>query len=856
MDEKQKRTPPKGRVITFYSYKGGTGRSMALANVAWLLAMNGERVLVVDWDLEAPGIHRYFHPLLEDRELLETEGLLDFVEKLSTRAAMSANPLNEEEIDIIEYVTILKWPANSPVSWEKFGSNAGIDLLVAGRQGPLYGKRLNAFSFVDLYEKLGGRRMLRIAREQMRSLYDYVLIDSRTGVSDTSGICTVEMPDTLVVCFTLNDQSIIGASGVANDVLEQRKALLKSPPLPLVRGASPILEPPFRIFPVPTRVEIGGEQGKLQIALDLARKRFAPFLVDHIPREAWSKYWGGVQMAYFPFYAFEEIPAVFGDPPHQQISLLASIKQIARVLSGSESLDLPALADEDEKAEARRKEILGWYLRKPDSSAFDPVVLAQWTYDQADPANQQLIRKVMLRLVQVGGSAPVTAVAEIGDLGKTLEPVARSLADAGVLQIDGSSVSVADRKIVERWERLGLWVKEDEAFLIWRQPFSVAARSWQLSGKDPSGLLRGKFLDQARTWMAKRREDLTEIEREFIQESRRRKQSEIVLFAPSPRTRLIIGVIVIVAALVALFGGRFLEAGKRYFAPSGENWNPLASGTRNDLYSIFGTSDGKRLWAVGDKGTILESSDGEHWNPLTIGPPNALTSIFGTSDGKRLWAVGEKGTILESNGGEYWTALTSGTPSDLFSVFGTSDGKRLWAVGEKGTILESSDGEHWNMLTSGTNNGLYSIFGTSNGKRLWAVGRNGRIVESSDGEYWSALASGTTNVLWGIFGTSDGKRLWAVGTSGTILESSGGEHWNALTSGTTSNLYSVFGTSDGKRLWAVGVAGTILESSDSERWNARNSGTTAWLYSIFGTSDGKRLWAVGQNGTILESHGR
>src|SRR4051794_13247188 len=49
--------PPRNRglVYTFYSYKGGVGRSMALANVAVLLARSGKKVLVVDWDLEAPG---------------------------------------------------------------------------------------------------------------------------------------------------------------------------------------------------------------------------------------------------------------------------------------------------------------------------------------------------------------------------------------------------------------------------------------------------------------------------------------------------------------------------------------------------------------------------------------------------------------------------------------------------------------------------------------------------------------------------------------------------------------------------------------------------------------------------------
>jgi cellulose biosynthesis protein BcsQ len=50
-------------VITFYSYTGGAGRSMALANVACLLAPHcqaGRGVLMVDWSLQSPSLHRYF----------------------------------------------------------------------------------------------------------------------------------------------------------------------------------------------------------------------------------------------------------------------------------------------------------------------------------------------------------------------------------------------------------------------------------------------------------------------------------------------------------------------------------------------------------------------------------------------------------------------------------------------------------------------------------------------------------------------------------------------------------------------------------------------------------------------------
>jgi len=52
-----------GEVITFYSYKGGTGRTMALSNLAVLLARQQNAttpVLMIDWDMEAPGLHHYF----------------------------------------------------------------------------------------------------------------------------------------------------------------------------------------------------------------------------------------------------------------------------------------------------------------------------------------------------------------------------------------------------------------------------------------------------------------------------------------------------------------------------------------------------------------------------------------------------------------------------------------------------------------------------------------------------------------------------------------------------------------------------------------------------------------------------
>jgi hypothetical protein len=47
-------------IYTFYSYKGGVGRSMALANIAESFHEKGLRVIMIDWDLEAPGLETFF----------------------------------------------------------------------------------------------------------------------------------------------------------------------------------------------------------------------------------------------------------------------------------------------------------------------------------------------------------------------------------------------------------------------------------------------------------------------------------------------------------------------------------------------------------------------------------------------------------------------------------------------------------------------------------------------------------------------------------------------------------------------------------------------------------------------------
>jgi len=79
-------------IYTFYSYKGGVGRSMALANVAEYLYSRGARIIIVDWDLDAPGLENYFFGTREQRADVSSQFLIDMLEEYTRRYTRARVP--------------------------------------------------------------------------------------------------------------------------------------------------------------------------------------------------------------------------------------------------------------------------------------------------------------------------------------------------------------------------------------------------------------------------------------------------------------------------------------------------------------------------------------------------------------------------------------------------------------------------------------------------------------------------------------------------------------------------------------------------------------------------------------------
>ncbi|HEX3512665.1 MAG TPA: FxSxx-COOH system tetratricopeptide repeat protein [Trebonia sp.] len=311
--------PRRGCVVTFYSYKGGTGRTMALANVAWILASNGHRVLVADWDLESPGLHRFFAPFL-DQSVREAPGIIDMVREYEYQAAQTEDE-ERRQAHIAEYTRIRRYTI--PLRHWTFPDGGSLEFLSPGKQNKDYMATISALDWDNFYHALSGGEFLDALRDEMKAQYDYALIDSRTGLSDVADICTAHLPDVFVDCFTLSTQGIEGSAQVAKSIGE----------LHGYRG--------IRVLPVPMRVD-PFEQERVEAGRIFAQRRF-----ENLPSEMTvaqrRAYWTGVEVPYRPYYAYEEMLAVFGDSPGIPGSMLSAYERLTGYITDGAVTSMPAI---------------------------------------------------------------------------------------------------------------------------------------------------------------------------------------------------------------------------------------------------------------------------------------------------------------------------------------------------------------------------------------------------------------------------------------------------------------------------------------------------------------------------------
>ena len=311
-------------IVTFYWYKGGVGRSMALANVARWFELQALRVVMIDWDLEAPGLESFFFPDADTRgsiqgrlgpiDLLVTyKDIFRSLPKSSARVSGAVDsasrdhngPPSNRFADVLTgalpQLSHLLVPIRQPTG--KPNDAGGLWLLPAGARSEdrftSYAEVVQAFDWAEFYADYEGEAYFEWLRQQLLdpALADIVLIDSRTGVAEMSGVCTRQLADVVVNLCAPNDQNLEGVAMMArsftrSDVID-------------ARGGRPL-----ELVMVSSRVDLA--EGR---PIDLFEARFRETLDRYLPaafRSAKTDF-SALRIPYVSTYAYSERLAI-GDP--------------------------------------------------------------------------------------------------------------------------------------------------------------------------------------------------------------------------------------------------------------------------------------------------------------------------------------------------------------------------------------------------------------------------------------------------------------------------------------------------------------------------------------------------------------
>lgn len=217
------------KTITFYSYKGGVGRSLALANIATRLAEFGKKICLLDFDLEAPGLHYKFSSI--NNKLIK-KGIVDYIYQFTNDGSLP------DKIKEFSYEFF------SPLA------KAKMTLIPAGEvDSPNYWRKLSSINWNDLlYENNSiGLSFLLDLKEKIKNEIapDFLLIDSRTGISEMSGITLSLLADDVVIVAANNKENLDGAKKVIKSLLNSDNSIFGSiPKITFVLSRVPFTEKP------------------------------------------------------------------------------------------------------------------------------------------------------------------------------------------------------------------------------------------------------------------------------------------------------------------------------------------------------------------------------------------------------------------------------------------------------------------------------------------------------------------------------------------------------------------------------------------------------------------------------------
>jgi cellulose biosynthesis protein BcsQ len=190
-------------IFAFYAYSINTGCSTALANIAEIFYRIGLRVLIVDWDLEIPGLEKYFDVDLD--VVRKKSGIIDMLLAYKEKMSKGISTSDERDkgslfIGVEQYLVQIHSKSN----------DGELSILTAGNRSDIseYKRKVKNFDWVEFYKDWDGDLFLRLMKNDFDRLADVVLIDTPNGDTELGRSCIYQFADIVLMFLAFNYQNI------------------------------------------------------------------------------------------------------------------------------------------------------------------------------------------------------------------------------------------------------------------------------------------------------------------------------------------------------------------------------------------------------------------------------------------------------------------------------------------------------------------------------------------------------------------------------------------------------------------------------------------------------------------------
>jgi photosystem II stability/assembly factor-like uncharacterized protein len=306
-------------------------------------------------------------------------------------------------------------------------------------------------------------------------------------------------------------------------------------------------------------------------------------------------------------------------------------------------------------------------------------------------------------------------------------------------------------------------------------------------------------------------------------------------------------------------------------------WVPQTSNISKQLWSVKAV-DSSVVWACGDSGIVLRTTDGgDNWS-LTTAPNDNLncysieainadtawvvstnnlggnTALYKTINGGISWQIKQSSNLPSSfyNAVKFYdknNGLLQGDPENgYFTIYITDNGGETWIRIDSTKIPASDGSEEYGITNNLAVSGNKAWFGTQNN-----FGKNGRVFYSNDkGKSWSVIAPVDYDIISTIAFSTELIGIIVYDNNNVAYTRDGGLTWTT----TSSPLYgsgSSFATSSSFIL--VGLTSSYVSTDGGVTWAERETNITSSYLEAVSFANPSDGWAVGEKGVILKWNG-